>query len=390
LHGIRGVGKTTTARIIAKTLNCSQIGEQGYSKTIPCDECKNCRMISESTHVDVLEMDAASRTGVDDIREITNSVHYQAAIASYRVYIIDEVHMLSKAAFNALLKTLEEPPPHVKFILATTDIRKIPATILSRCLKFDLKRVEARDLIPFLTSICEKEGVSVTQGAVALIAKLSEGSVRDSLSLLEQAISYASNSIDEELIRKTVGLGDPSQTVSLFYDIMIGNTVSALEKLRKQYADGCDPFSILKDVAEICHRVSVLKFTDATQDAALLMHCESGEERKISQEFSTASLARVWQMAVGILGEIANSPFPLASAEMAIIRLTHLSTLPTPAEVLQEFASSEKMTYPSKKAEHVEISKTHLTQQEEILMNPIVHKVMSTFPDAQITNTRET
>ncbi|MEL6281038.1 MAG: DNA polymerase III subunit gamma/tau, partial [Pseudomonadota bacterium] len=293
LTGVRGVGKTTTARIIAKGLNCTASDRPTIK---PCGVCENCVAIAESRHVDVLEMDAASRTGIDDIREITESVRYRAAQGRYKVYIIDEVHMLSKAAFNGLLKTLEEPPAHVKFILATTDIHKVPVTVLSRCMRFDLRRVEAEQLTAHLKGICDNEGVNVSIEALNLIAKASEGSVRDSLSLLDQAISHGAGQVDDATARDMLGLSEHGRILDLFEHVMRGRTSEALTTLRTLYVEGGDPLSLLRELAEATHLVSMIKVEPARADDPTLPPTQRDRARELSATLPMRSLSRAWQM----------------------------------------------------------------------------------------------
>ncbi len=337
MTGIRGTGKTTTARIIAKGLNCIGADGQGGPTTEPCGECEHCRAISEGRHVDVLEMDAASRTGVDDIREIIASVAYRAASARYKIYIIDEVHMLSNNAFNALLKTLEEPPAHVKFIFATTEIRKVPVTVLSRCQRFDLRRIEPEVMMTHLAAIAKAEGGQVAQDALALITRAAEGSVRDAMSLLDQAISHGAGETTAEQVRAMLGLADRARVLDLFDHIMRGDVAAALEELASQYADGADPMAVLRDLAEITHWLSVTKITpEAGQDPTF-----SPEERdrgaQMAQALPMRALTRAWQMLLKALEEVAQAPNAMMAAEMAIIRLTHLADLPSPEEIIRKW-----------------------------------------------------
>ena len=253
LTGIRGTGKTTTARIVAKGLNCIGPDGEGGPTTEPCGVCEHCTAIAEGRHVDVIEMDAASNTGVDDVREIVEAVRYRAASARYKVYIVDEVHMLSTSAFNALLKTLEEPPAHVKFVFATTEIRKVPVTVLSRCQRFDLRRIEPEAMIAHLADIAGREGAEAAPDALALIARAAEGSVRDALSLLDQAIAMATGPIEAVGVREMLGLADRGRVLDLFEAIMRGDAAGALAELASQYADGADPLVVLRDLAEITH-----------------------------------------------------------------------------------------------------------------------------------------
>jgi len=336
MTGIRGTGKTTTARIIAKGMNC--IGPEGVGgpTTEPCGECEHCVAIMEGRHVDVMEMDAASRTGVGDIREIIESVHYRAASARYKIYIIDEVHMLSTSAFNALLKTLEEPPAHVKFIFATTEIRKVPVTVLSRCQRFDLRRIEPEDQIALLRRIATAEGAEITDDALALITRAAEGSARDAQSLLDQAISHGAGETTAEQVRAMLGLADRGRVLDLFDMILRGQAADALHELSSQYADGADPMAILRDLAEIAHWVSVIKITpDAAEDPTV-----SPDERTRGADMAEALpmrvLTRLWQMLLKALEEVAMAPNAMMAAEMAVIRLTHVADLPSPEELVRK------------------------------------------------------
>ncbi|WP_299647424.1 DNA polymerase III subunit gamma/tau [uncultured Jannaschia sp.] len=338
LTGIRGTGKTTTARIIAKGLNCVGPDGTGGPTTDPCGICEPCRAIAEGRHVDVLEMDAASNTGVGDVREIIDSVHYRAASARYKIYIIDEVHMLSTSAFNALLKTLEEPPAHVKFIFATTEIRKVPVTVLSRCQRFDLRRIEPETMIDHLRGIAGKEDARIEDGALALIARAAEGSVRDAMSLLDQAISHGSGGEETgvEQVRAMLGLADRGRMLDLFDLVMKGEAAAALEELGAQYSDGADPLAILRDLAEITHWVSVVQITpDAVEDPTI-----GPDERARGQAFAAGlpmrALTRMWQMLLKALEEVGTAPNAMMAAEMAIIRLTHVADLPSPDELVRK------------------------------------------------------
>ncbi|WFE73696.1 DNA polymerase III subunit gamma/tau [Roseinatronobacter sp. S2] len=337
MTGIRGTGKTTTARIIAKGLNCIGADGQGGPTTEPCGQCEHCRAITDGRHVDVMEMDAASRTGVGDIREIIDSVAYRAASARYKIYIIDEVHMLSNSAFNALLKTLEEPPAHVKFIFATTEIRKVPVTVLSRCQRFDLRRVEPEVMIAHLARVAKAEGGQVADDALALITRAAEGSVRDAMSLLDQAISHGAGETSADQVRAMLGLADRARVLDLFDQIMRGDAGAALAELSAQYADGADPMAVLRDLAEITHWLSVTKVTpDAGNDPTI-----SPEERDrgmvMAQTLPMRVLTRAWQMLLKALEEVAAAPNAMMAAEMAIIRLTHVADLPSPEEVLRKW-----------------------------------------------------
>jgi len=336
LTGVRGVGKTTTARIIAKGLNCVGPDGTGGPTVEPCGQCEPCLAIAEGRHVDVLEMDAASRTGVGDIREIIDSVHYRAASARFKIYIIDEVHMLSVNAFNALLKTLEEPPAHVKFIFATTEIRKIPVTVLSRCQRFDLRRMEPEDTLSYLRKLAELEKIDISDAALALITRAAEGSMRDALSLLDQTGSQGAGQVAAEQVRAMLGLADRNRGLDLFDLIMRGDGAGALSELSGQYADGADPMAVLRDLAEITHWTSVIKITpEAAEDPTI-----SPQERTRGQEMAARlpmrSLTRAWQMLLKSLEEISLAPNPMMAAEMAVIRLTHVAELPSPEELVRK------------------------------------------------------
>ncbi|MCL3880971.1 DNA polymerase III subunit gamma/tau [Marivita sp. GX14005] len=336
MTGIRGIGKTTTARIIAKGLNCIGPDGTGGPTTQPCGVCEHCTAIMEGRHVDVMEMDAASRTGVGDIREIIDSVHYRAASARYKIYIIDEVHMLSTSAFNALLKTLEEPPAHVKFIFATTEIRKVPVTVLSRCQRFDLRRIEPEEMIALLRRIATAENAEITDDALALITRAAEGSARDATSLLDQAISHGAGETGAEQVRAMLGLADRGRVLDLFDMVMKGDAAAALTELSAQYAEGADPMAVLRDLAEITHWISVVKITpEAAEDPTI-----GPDERQRGQELAEAlgmrPLTRLWQMLLKALDEVAQAPNAMMAAEMAIIRMTHVSELPSPEELLRK------------------------------------------------------
>jgi DNA polymerase-3 subunit gamma/tau len=335
LTGVRGVGKTTTARIIAKGMNCTGADGTGGPTTEPCGVCEPCRAIAEGRHVDVLEMDAASRTGVGDIREIIDSVAYRAASARYKIYIIDEVHMLSTNAFNALLKTLEEPPAHVKFIFATTEIRKVPVTVLSRCQRFDLRRIEPETMVAHLGRIATAEGVTLHADACALIARAAEGSVRDALSLLDQAIVHGAGEVGAETVRAMLGLADRGRVLDLFERVMKGDAAGALAELGAQYADGADPFAVLRDLAETTHWISVLKITPGAADDPTIAPDERARGLDFAARLPMRALTRAWQMLIKAIEETALAPNPMAGAEMALIRLTHVADLPDPESLLR-------------------------------------------------------
>ncbi|WP_439149924.1 DNA polymerase III subunit gamma/tau [Sulfitobacter sp.] len=340
MTGIRGTGKTTTARIIAKGMNCIGPDGNGGPTTEPCGECEHCVAIMEGRHVDVMEMDAASNTGVGNIREIIDSVHYRAASARYKVYIIDEVHMLSTGAFNALLKTLEEPPEHVKFIFATTEIRKVPVTVLSRCQRFDLRRIEPEVMIALMRKIASAEEAEIADDALALITRAAEGSARDATSLLDQAISHGAGETTATQVRAMLGLADRGRVLDLFDMILRGDAAGALNELGSQYSDGADPMAVLRDLAEITHWVSVVKITpDAAEDPTV-----SPEERSrgltMAETLPMRVLTRLWQMLLKALDEVASAPNAMMAAEMAVIRLTHVADLPSPEELTRKLSKA--------------------------------------------------
>ncbi len=341
MTGVRGVGKTTTARIIAKGLNCTASDGPTIS---PCGTCESCISIAESRHVDVLEMDAASRTGVDDIREIIESVRYAPISARYKIYIIDEVHMLSKNAFNALLKTLEEPPANVKFIFATTEIRKLPVTVLSRCQRFDLKRVESDVLIAHLARIIAEEKCTADEGSLKLIARAAEGSVRDSLSLLDQAIAHGAGAIDEGQVRDMLGLADRAQILDLFEQVMKGDIAEAITTLRRQYDSGADPVVVLNDLLEVSHWLTRLKVTPDTGADALVSEAERLQGGDMASKLGMPQLTRAWQMLLKGLQEVRTAPSPIAAAEMVLIRLAYAANLPAPADLVKKLQSGTNAT----------------------------------------------
>ena len=334
MTGIRGTGKTTTARIIAKGMNCIGEDGQGGPTTDPCGKCEHCVAISEGRHVDVMEMDAASRTGVGDIREIIDSVHYRAASARFKIYIIDEVHMLSTNAFNALLKTLEEPPAHVKFIFATTEIRKVPVTVLSRCQRFDLRRIEPEVMIALLRKIANAEGAEITDDALALITRAAEGSARDAQSLLDQAISHGAGETTADQVRAMLGLADRGRVLDLFDMVVAGDAKGALTELSAQYADGADPMAVMRDLAEITHWISVIRITPEAADDPTVSPDERARGRDMAERLKMPVLTRMWQMGLKALEEVASAPNAMMAAEMAIIRMTHVADLPTPGDLV--------------------------------------------------------
>ncbi len=340
MTGIRGTGKTTTARIIAKGMNC--IGPDGAGKptTEPCGQCEHCTAIMEGRHVDVMEMDAASNTGVANIREIIDSVHYRAASARYKVYIIDEVHMLSTGAFNALLKTLEEPPAHVKFIFATTEIRKVPITVLSRCQRFDLRRIEPEVMIALMQKIAGAENAQIADDALALIARAAEGSARDATSLLDQAISHGAGETSADQVRAMLGLADRGRVLDLIDMVLRGDAAGALTELSSQYADGADPMAVIRDLAEITHWVSVVKITPEAAEDPTVSPDERARGWAMAENLPMRVLTRLWQMLLKSLDEVAAAPNAMMAAEMAIIRLTHVADLPSPEELVRKLSNA--------------------------------------------------
>ncbi len=341
LTGVRGVGKTSTARLIAKALNCVGPDGQGGPTIEPCGICEPCRAIAEGRHIDVVEMDAASHTGVDDVREIIEAVRYSAVSARYKVYIVDEVHMLSKNAFNALLKTLEEPPQHVKFLFATTEVNKVPVTVLSRCQRFDLRRIPADRLAAHFGEVAAKEGVEVEPEALALIARAAEGSARDGLSILDQAIAHGPGGVSADQVRTMLGLSDRGAIRNLLGVILGGDAPAALAALRDQYDLGVEPHAVLRGLLESVHAITRAKVGGASDPA------QSAEEREAyadwASRLSYAAVHRLWQLLLKGLAEVHSAPMPLEAAEMALLRVIHASDLPDPGALVEKLASGENL-----------------------------------------------
>ncbi len=348
LTGVRGVGKTTTARIIAKALNCVGPEGDGSATIEPCGQCEFCKSITEDRLVDVLEMDAARLTGVDDIRELIEGVRYKPVSARYKVYIIDEVHMLSRNAFNALLKTLEEPPEHVKFIFATTEIRKVPVTVLSRCQRFDLRRVEVATLAEHFKIIADKEGAKLTNEAIALLARAADGSVRDGQSLLDQIIATkAGAELTDTDVRDALGLADRERSFDLLELAMKGDASGALSIIEEDYANGADPIIMLGDLLEAVHWLTRVKVTPAVANDKANPESERVRGADLAGRLSMSSLSRGWQMLLKGLQEAQAAPSPIQAAEMIIIRLAYLSNLPAPADAVKTIQMGDTNQVPT-------------------------------------------
>src|SRR5262245_56863697 len=342
LTGVRGVGKTTTARILARALTYELPDGSVKAPVIRMPVLGvHCQAIMDSRHMDVIEMDAASHNGVDDMRQINDAVRYAPVSARYKVYILYEVHMVTSQGFNALLKTLEEPPPHAKFIFATTEIRKVPVTVLSRCQRFDLRRVDAAVLVKHLSGIAEKEAIKVEPEALALIARASEGSVRDSLSLFDQAIAHAAGAVRAEDVRQMLGLADRTRTIDLFEAVMKGDAAAALKELREQYDTGADPAVALADLAEFTHFVTRLKVVPLVAEDVSIAEVERTRGRGFAERLSLRVLSRAWQMLLKGIGEVEAAGRPLAAAEMVLVRMAYAADLPTPDEVIRSLAGGE-------------------------------------------------
>ncbi|MCC8931889.1 DNA polymerase III subunit gamma/tau [Rhizobium sp. 'Codium 1'] len=331
LTGVRGVGKTTTARILARALNykTAEIDKPTIDLRIPGE---HCQAIMEGRHVDVIEMDAASHTGIDDIREIIEQVRYRPVSARYKVYIIDEVHMLSTAAFNGLLKTLEEPPEHVKFIFATTEIRKVPITVLSRCQRFDLRRISAGDLVGLFSTIASKEGIEAEEEALAMIARAAEGSARDGLSLLDQAIAHGGGIVHADAVRAMLGLADRARIVDLFEQVVRGDVAAAIAEFGSQYEAGANPTVVLTDLADFTHLVTRLKYIPSAAQDPSLTEVERVRGAELAESVAVTTLSRMWQMLLKGIPEAEGSSRPAGAAEMVLIRLAHAAHLPSPED----------------------------------------------------------
>ena len=348
LTGVRGVGKTTTARILARALNYHTDAHDAPSMALAANG-SHCEAIMDGTHVDVIEMDAASRTGINDIREIIENVRYMPAAARYKVYIIDEVHMLSKAAFNGLLKTLEEPPAYVKFIFATTEIRQVPVTVLSRCQRFDLRRLGMEDTQTLLEKVCAAEAMSLTDEVLKLVARAADGSARDALSLLDRAFAHMDGDtpLNEQTMRALLGLADRGRVFDLFDMLMRGEVTAALDEFEAQYAMGADPATILADLAELTHWLTRLKFVAAAQEDVTFSAQLRARGQEVAEQLSTRILSRVWQLLFAGHDEVNRAMNAKAAAEMVLIRLAHISDMPTPEELIKQYETAPAGAAPS-------------------------------------------
>jgi DNA polymerase-3 subunit gamma/tau len=375
LTGIRGVGKTTTARIIAKAINCNK--KFGTDEKCSKDEYCHCQAIIDSSHMDILEMDAASKTGIDDIREILDSSQYLPSSAKYKVFIIDEVHMLSKQAFNALLKTLEEPPSHLKFILATTEVKKIPVTILSRCQRFDLRRIKMNEMQTFLRGIAEKENAKIDDKALAIIAKASEGSVRDALSILDQAIitfNLQSQEITEDKVRDMLGLADQTRVIELLSHIVKGSQQEALKEAEDIFNIGADPKLIVQSMLEIIYLISRTKTLGTIENDLSVSEVESAQIKKIADEVDLTYVSMLWHFTLKGIEELNFMPNPFLSFQMLLIRLAHLKNIPDPQSIMQNSDFDDDEEDKEKKENTSEIIKSEGLISKTQIKNTIQEK----------------
>lgn len=368
LTGIRGVGKTTTARLIARAINCTGTDGKGGPTIHPCGECENCKAIAADRHIDVIELDAASKTGVDDMREILDGVRYKPTMARYKVYIIDEVHMLSKSAFNALLKTLEEPPAHVMFIFATTEIRKVPVTILSRCQRFDLQRISIETLVKLFHKVLTAENIEAEDEALHAVARAADGSARDGLSMLDQAIVLGNGKIDANTVKNMLGLADRQQTFTLYEKLLEGNVAEVLQILHQLYTDGATPMLVIQDLVDITHLLAKVKILpDYINDSSI-----SENDREMCKKLNAAPIAilsKIWQMLIKGISELQYANVQIDALEMILMRITYSANMPTPADLLKELKKKSglnKTAAPNKIAlttTAAAVSETHIVSE---------------------------
>lgn len=363
LTGIRGVGKTTTARLIARAINCTGPDGKGGPTIHPCGECENCKAIAADRHIDVIELDAASKTGVDDMREILDGVRYKPTMARYKVYIIDEVHMLSKSAFNALLKTLEEPPAHVMFIFATTEIRKVPVTILSRCQRFDLQRISIETLVKLFHKVLVAENIEAEDEALHMVARAADGSARDGLSMLDQAIVLGNGKIENATVKNMLGLADRQQTFAMYEKLLEGNVAEVLQILHQLYSDGATPMLIIQDLVDITHLLAKVKIIpDYINDSSV------GEnDREMCKKLNAAPisiLSKIWQMLIKGISELQYANVQIDALEMILMRIAYSANMPTPADLLKELKKKSRVNNLANKPQIVLNSSTHIANTD--------------------------
>lgn len=363
LTGIRGVGKTTTARLIARAINCTGPDGKGGPTIHPCGECENCKAIAADRHIDVIELDAASKTGVDDMREILDGVRYKPTMARYKVYIIDEVHMLSKSAFNALLKTLEEPPAHVMFIFATTEIRKVPVTILSRCQRFDLQRISIETLVKLFHKVLTAENIEAEDEALHMVARAADGSARDGLSMLDQAIVLGNGKIENATVKNMLGLADRQQTFAMYEKLLEGNVAEVLQILHQLYSEGATPMLIIQDLVDITHLLAKVKIIpDYINDSSV------GEnDREMCKKLNAAPisiLSKIWQMLIKGISELQYANVQIDALEMILMRIAYSANMPTPADLLKELKKKSRMNNFANKPQIVLNSSTHIANTD--------------------------